>query len=187
MRCHGRSLLSLLVTLSLAATLTTLALPDFVDWVRGYRAQAAVAQLSARVTLARHAAVRLNRRAVVCSSAGSGCLGRNEWHRGALVFVDADRDRQWTPDEPVVGRFPPLRRGVRVYWRAFRNRSALAFTPRGLTAWQNGHFLYCPADGEARYARQLVLNVGGRLRVSRDADADGVHEDVQGRPLACPG
>ena len=58
-------------------------------------------------------------------------------------------------------------------------------TGNGYTHFQNGNFVYCPADGDLRYARQLVINVQGRARTSQDVDHDGFVEDRLGRHLTC--
>jgi type IV fimbrial biogenesis protein FimT len=87
--------------------------------------------------------------------------------------------------DDVLRGIPALPAGSTVFWRSFRNRPYLVFQPTGLTDWQNGHFLFCPASGNARDARQVVLNPQGRLRQMTDRDGDGIVEDTSGRPVRC--
>jgi len=76
--------------------------------------------------------------------------------------------------------------GARVYWRSFRNRSYLQINATGLTNWQNGHLLYCPANGDVHFARAVIINAQGRVRNAADSNGDGIVEDANGDPLVCP-
>lgn len=176
----------LLATLAVAAALLALAVPAFDDLVAERRANAALNQMVGAVALARTEAILQRRPVTLCPAGVDRCLGRDRWHEGALVFVDANGDGQLDDGERVLAAVPPLPPGARVYWRSFRNRSYLQFQPRGYTDWQNGHFLYCPPDGRPRHARLAIVNAAGRVRVGRDADGDGVVEDPGGAPLRCP-
>ena len=184
-RCAGVSLLELLVVLAVAAVLAATALPSFVDMAAQHRAAARVNALLGAVQAARRLAISRNASVTLCPGQGPRCLGRNQWHQGAVVFVDRDRDRRIDDGEFVALRLPRMEAGERILWRAFRNRSYLLFRGSGLTDWQNGNFQYCPADGDARFARQIILNAQGRARHAVDADGDGVREDARGHPLAC--
>ena len=58
-------------------------------------------------------------------------------------------------------------------------------TGEGFTNYQNGNFTYCPPDGDLRFARQLVINVQGRVRMGHDTDGDGIVEDRRGKDVRC--
>lgn len=182
-RPNGISLLELIVTLTITLVVTAAALPTFKSILDRSSLEADLRSFATLINHARHAAITLNRTVTVCPGQRTACFARNNWHRGAIVFVDENANRQPDPGENIVGGMAELNSHVR--WRAFRNRSYLQFTPTGFTAWQNGHFLFCPTSGSDNLARQLVLNAAGRLYFSRDANADGFHEDVRGRALVC--
>lgn len=186
MQQRGLTLVELLVMLAVAGILVTVALPGFRRLSDESHSAAALNQLVGAVHFARHAAVTHGRTVTLCPARDDTCLGRDQWHAGALVFVDLDRNGRREPEEPVVGRLPPMTGTGRVYWRSFRNRIYLQFEPRGYTAWQNGNFLYCPTDGNPRLARMIILNAQGRIRVARDRNGDGIVEDASGRPVICP-
>ena len=114
------------------------------------------------------------------------CGRRNTWHNGALVFLDRNANGRFDGSDVLLRRIPRLGEGERFYWRSFRNRSYLMIRPSGLTDWQNGNLLYCPASGDPRFARQIVINAQGRVRHARDSDGDGIVEDAQGRAVDCP-
>jgi len=79
----------------------------------------------------------------------------------------------------------PLPAGETLQWRAFQSRPYLQIEPSGFMRHQSGNFTWCPASRNARFARQLVVNATGRVRLSQDTDGDGIHEDSAGNPLHC--
>lgn len=183
----GLTIVELLVGLAVVAALCALALPAMRQFVETQRATAAVNQLIGTVQFARSAAVTASATVTLCPSGdGARCGTRDAWHAGSLVFEDLDGDGRRGQRERVLRHFPALPPGSRVYWKSFRNRSYLSFTPTGLTAWQNGHFRYCPHDADPRHIREIVINPQGRVRRAGDRDGDGVVEDTEGRPVRCP-
>jgi len=186
MKPAGLSLVELLITLVVAAVLLRLAVPAFGDLAAASRSAAALNQLIGAVNTARSSAVTHYDTVTLCPGAARACLGRDQWHRGALVFLDRDGDGRVSANEPVLRRLPTVEGGGRVYWRSFGNRSYLQFLPRGFTPWQNGNFLYCPASRDPRQARMIILNAQGRIRTARDRNGDGIVEDAAGKPVSCP-
>ena len=180
----GLTLIELLAALTIAAVLLSYAIPNMSALVESRRADSALNLLRAGINMARHAAINRNASVIVCPRGDNGCGPRNTWHLGTLIFEDKDGDNRYGDNDLTLTDLDPIRSG-NVYWRAFRSRSYLRFTGRGVTDWQNGHLLYCPANGQPQLARQLVLNYAGRTYASNDSDGDGVHEDVRGKPLNC--
>ena len=184
-RCRAASLLELLVTLAVAGVLMGTALPAFVELGADHRAAARINTMLGAVRATRHLAITHNAPATLCPGQGPLCLSANRWHEGAVAFLDRDRDRRIDAGEFVGLRLPPMAEGERIRWRSFRNRSYLLIRGSGLTDWQNGSFQYCPPDGDARFARQIILNAQGRARRAIDADGDGIRENASGKPLSC--
>lgn len=182
----GLSLLELLITLTLSAVLLRMALPGFQDLLAAQRASAASNSVIAAVAMARSAAMIYRQNIVICPrDPAGGCGKKSHWSNGAIVFADADNDRRYDHGEARYGGLPAVESGATMVWRSFRNRSYLLFRPNGITDWQNGHFQYCPADGNPRHARQIIINAAGRTRSARDSDADGIVENARGAPLQC--
>ena len=182
----GVTLAEMLTALAASALLMAVALPSFDGLLERERAAGAINQMLAAVQFTRAAAVSHRVTAALCPGAGDRCGPRNSWHDGALAFLDPNGNGRRDSGEEILMRLPLLPAGHRMYWRAFRNRTALVFRPSGLTDWQNGNILYCPPDGDARLARQVVLNVQGRARRAIDTDGDGIVEDASGRRVTCP-
>ncbi|MEM1231205.1 MAG: GspH/FimT family pseudopilin [Pseudomonadota bacterium] len=182
-------MIELLGVLATAAVLLTLALPAFTALADQHRAAAGLNRMIALVNQARATAVLRNRSVVLCASDSTlpeaRCAGRDDWHLGTLLFGDRNGNGRLDRLDPIYRRDAGWHSGARVRWRAFRNRSYLRFRSNGMTDWQNGSFTWCPPSGDVRLARQVVLNAGGRARLSQDSDGDGVVEDALGRPLSC--
>ena len=180
----GFTLAEMLVVVAMLAVLTHSALLYVPDWISRHQAQATIRVLQSAVNLARLAAVNKRVNIVVCPRNQQTCGARDTWHQGILIFEDHDNSRSFNHLDVPVAELPGFDHG-HVVWRSFRNRRYLLFTPRGMTAWQNGHFRYCPSSQEAQFARQLTLNYAGRTYVSADRNNDGIHEDPYGEPLTC--
>ena len=182
---RGHSLTELMVALAAAGLLLGIAVPEFRDLIAAQRATARINAVAGAIQTARHLAIAHNAVTVMCPGQGPACAGRDQWHLGTLIFADRDGDRRVDEGEFAAARLPKMDAGESLVWRSFRNRTFLRFRGAGLTDWQNGHFQYCPANGDPRLARQLILNAQGRVRQARDRDGDGIREDARGRPLRC--
>ncbi len=183
-RANGFTLVEAVTALAVAALLTTLAVPAFLGQRKAAGAAAEVQKLASVLARARLEAVRRNRVVTLCKS-GNGVDCGGSWSQGWLLFVDRDGDGARDAGEPrlTVGR-PAA--GYRLRLSAFGSSSRMRFSPVGFTLAGNGTFGVCPADGDLRYARAVIVNKSGRVRFSADRDGDGIHEDASGRPLSCP-
>lgn len=179
------TLLELLVTLVIAALLTTFAIPSLGGLVRDYRATAAINGIVGQVQYIRSTAITAQRPVTLCPGLAPTCGQRDSWHIGSFAFIDHNKNGRLDSNDKIVKEFGPAAKSGEFTWRSFRNRKSLSINGSGLTNWQNGSFRYCPANGDERYARQAILNAQGRVRYARDQDGDGIREDAQGRPIAC--
>jgi type IV fimbrial biogenesis protein FimT len=182
----GFSLFELLVTIAVVLLLASVAMPEFGALVASRRANASLEQVIVGLQFSRHAAISLGRPVSFCPSADAmACGARDTWHTGSIAFMDRNRDGQRSAGEPLLRAFPAIAAEGRIEWRSFRKRPYLTFEPSGFTSWQNGHFKFCPTDGEPRLIRAAIVNPQGRVRRAPDRNGDGVPEDANGRPYAC--
>lgn len=181
----GLTLSELLTALAVAAVLVGAAIPGMSVLLGRATADAAIEQMAHAIQFTRYQAIARRTTATLCPGAGATCGRRDTWHEGATVFVDGNANGDRDRDEEVLQRLPPLPDGYRIRWRSFRNRKSLSMRPDGTTDWQPGNMVLCPADSDAKNARQLIVNAQGRVRLSRDLDGDGVMEDARGRPITC--
>ena len=180
----GLTLSELLAALVVAALLAGAAVPAMSALTTRAKADAALEQLSRMIQFTRYQAITRRTTATLCPGRETECGRRDSWHEGALVFLDANVNGDRDAGEEILQRLPRLE-GIRVRWRSFRNRKSLSMRPDGTTDWQPGNMVVCPIDGDAKHARQLIVNAQGRVRFSRDTDGDGVVEDARGRPVSC--
>jgi type IV fimbrial biogenesis protein FimT len=186
-RAQGISTTELIIVLAIGGILCSAAIPSMLQFREQQQSAIALNQVIGAVHFTRNAAITHRATVTLCPSAdGVQCTVRDNWHLGAIAFVDTDGDGQRGDDEQLLRVFPALSGGGRIYWRSFRNRSYLQMTATGVTPWQNGHFLYCPADSDVRHARSIIVNAQGRIRTARAPSEDTIVRDAQGRPLACP-
>lgn len=183
---RGFTLVELLIAIAVAALLASLAVPAMGELLAARRATAAINQMIGAVQSARTEAILQRRTVTLCPGRAGSCLPRDHWHEGALIFIDRNGDGELAEPDRLTTALPPLSDGERIYWRAFRGRSYLQFKPRGYTSWQNGSFLYCPADNDPRHARIAIINPQGRVRTGRDRNGNGVVESASGRDVQCP-
>ncbi|MDP6828847.1 MAG: GspH/FimT family protein [Pseudomonadales bacterium] len=184
MSMRGYTLIELLVTLAIAAVVVRAATVEFPHMLATWTASARINAIIGAVQTARHTAIVHRTNATLCPGIDR-CGHRNHWHEGALVFTDHNANRRVDGADKITARLPAMRGGERIYWRAFRNRSYLLFRANGLTDWQNGHFQYCPPDGDPLFSRQIIVNATGRVRHAHDRNGDGIPEDARGKALRC--
>lgn len=181
----GLTLIELLLTLGIVAFLLLQALGPWWQQVQQrQQVDALMQELQQMVTMARSSAVAHNSIVTLCrSDDGSSCRGR--WHEGSILFTDANANHLLDDSDRLLFRMAPALPRGELRYSAFRNQQYLQLTPQGVTNYQNGSFTWCPADGDLRLARQLIVSFSGRSRMARDRDGDGVVENSKGLPVSC--
>ena len=184
-KTHGYTLLELLVTLCITTILFSLALPAFASVIRHVQSETVVNSLASAYQLARNAAISQRQPVVFCAKADEQTCG-NDWARGALVFADPDGDRMRDDDEKLLANIAAPPTGSQLKMKAALNKQYLRFMANGMLENTAGSLVYCPANGSARDARNMIFTRNGRLRIGSDLNRDGVLENAEGQPLGCP-
>jgi type IV fimbrial biogenesis protein FimT len=182
---RGFTLVELLALLGISAVLIFLAYPSFGDLMQRVHTTSRVNSLIGLIRFARQSAITQGRWVTLCPAVAETCTGTSDWQTGIMVFADHNRDGDRQPSEPLIAyqsRFEP---GERLTWRSFRRHNFLQFRSAGYTNFQNGSFLYCPASGESRHGKVIIVNIQGRATPSVDGNGDGVDEQANGKPLVC--
>lgn len=179
-RIHkGQTLLELLACLAILAIVTTLAADSWEHARENARSREAINRLVLATREARHLALTHRRTVTVCpSTKPNSCDGL--WTDSLLIFAG----RATSGDKKILATLPPLSRG-HVQWKSFRGENFLEMQGSGLTLAQNGTFVYCPDNGDLRYARALVLNKSGRARVAVDLNGDGIIDLNKTTSVSC--
>jgi type IV fimbrial biogenesis protein FimT len=171
----GATVLELMVTLAVVATLLGMAVPSYEAFADRQRMKAAVAGLHSDLVAARSQAVYRNAIMVACpGNPESGCTGSNEWTGGWIVFEDSNGDQQLSEGEkPLRYNQPP----ETILVHAPASRPELRFFPDGSTPGSNGSISLCGRKGPEGAKRLVISNIG---RIRRD-----VFPGVD--PALCPG
>ena len=168
-RPAGFTLIELMTTTAILATLAGIGLSPMRALIERHRASAAASSLISHMQLARMAAVSRSRRAVLCpSSDGANCQPGTDWSPGWLLFVDDDGNRRPDASDDILraDREPTSRR-LRIVSSA--GRQQLRYLPDGTSGGSNLTLSICNQRGEL-LGRVIVNNVG-RPRSERPATA----------------
>lgn len=150
---HGFTLIELMVTVAILATLVAIALPNFSSTISSTKSQTVVQELATALNLARSEAVMRHGGVQICprNTAGTGCDAEASWQSGWLVMAGDTMLRAW--DAPS---------GVSIE----TNLSAVSFDGRGGTDLTDPATLQV-SGGASAQASCLRLAQVGRVSVSR--------------------
>lgn len=160
---RGFSLIELLVTLSIAAILLMVAVPNFITFVQNNRLATQANDFVTMLNYARSEAVKRNQRITVCSSTtGSSCANSTTWETGLLVFADTNGDGVVDGGEDVL----QVRQGMEGsnILRA-GTRTRVTYQATGFSPGFNDTFRLCDSRGTAS-ARAIVVSNQGRVRTN---------------------
>ena len=173
----GLTLMEVLIAVSLSAVAIALAGPELSAFIKNHRMATHKNVLFAHLNYARYQSVLRSQRVVACPSADSRvCLRESDWHRGWIVFVDEDLDREHDPAEELLRVGPAVTPPLSLTTPLSRRR--IRYMPTGYAPGSNATFVFCDDRG-SEFARALILSNAGRLRDARKGPG--------GRDLRCPG
>lgn len=180
----GYTLFEILISFAIVALLGLVAYPSITNMMERQATTIAINRMVAAIKLSRHSAMQYSTTTTLCALKSNGQCGA-AWTGELSVFLDRNQDAYQDPEEAVIRRIPALTSGASLKWRAFRNRQYLQMTTYGMTNYQNGNFVACPASGNTRWAKQLILNTQGRVRRGHRINEAGYPVDRKGRRLRC--
>lgn len=167
----GFTLVELIITLAIAAIITTMAIPSFQQTIRNNRMVTQTNEFIAALNLARSEAARRGQRITVCKSTNStaaspACNTSNStgWDSGWIVFVDTDRDADLDTGETIIRVHGALEGGNKLTGNT-NLAHYISYAPNGMTqlisgAIQMGTLTLCHPPK----ARQIIINSTGRIR-----------------------
>lgn len=165
----GFTMIELLVTLSIAAIMVTLAVPSFSTFLLNNRLTSQTNDLVLALASARSEAVKRGISVTVCSRAtDSTCAGSTTWNNGWLVFVDNDGDGTKDVDDTEILNVRSSLEGSNTLTGA---RARVIFQNTGtLGALSNGTFRLCDSRGTGD-AKSIAVSMQGRATSSDGASA----------------
>ena len=165
-RRRGYTLVELVITLAIIATLVTIALPAFGRLIGRTHGQVARSDLEFSLNQARFAAVSRNQHVVACPSSDFvDCEPTTHWHPGWLVFADLDHDGHRGADEPVIATNQARDAGVGILGTIGRLR--VDYRPDGSAMGSNVTLTVCDRGAGSGDASTIVVSATGRVRHGR--------------------
>lgn len=159
----GLSLIELLVTLAILASLGALGIPLFADFVVKNRVDNEMYRLSKALQVARNTSINSGNYVTLCPITASGACD-NDWSAALTVFIDSNNNKILEPNlnEIIVIEKPAVYQGDELKYAKLR--VGVTYSPTGrLSGWgQNGTFKYCPINHVDK-ARGIVVATSGRF------------------------
>lgn len=181
-KAKGFTLVELMLTLVIMTILVTLTLPSLNSLITHYKRQGAVHDLLGLFALAREHAVMNGTIVTVCPLDEQKQCGTN-WNGEIHAFLDPGNTRSASSPHAILQTISPQGKGhftVRSLHKSF-----FQFHPTGFTYSDLGNITWCPDSGDPTQATQIIISRGGRVRIARDLNGDGIPEDASGQPIRC--
>jgi type IV fimbrial biogenesis protein FimT len=157
---NGVTLIELLVTLSIASILLTVAVPGFRVFIQDSRLTTQINNFASAMMLAKSEALKRSSSATVCPSTnGTSCTGGSAWSNGWLVFSDPNRNGAVDADEEIIQVGPALTGGNTLSG----GRTRITFDANGFSLGLNDSISLCDSRGAAS-SKRLIINNQGRVR-----------------------
>lgn len=157
-RRGGFTLIELLVTMTIAAILLAIAVPNFITFVQNSRLTRQANDFVTALNYAKSEAIKRGVRVSVCSRAtDTSCSGSTTWDSGLLVFVDPNGDGSIDLGEDVLQVRQQLESGNTLRG----SRARVTYQNSGFSGSADT-FRLCDARGTAS-GRAITVNRQGRV------------------------
>ena len=178
----GFTLLELLVATVVISIIASIAAPSLSHLISRSQRHASVTEIIALINLARNTAIMEQRTVTLCPLDESNECS-HDWSGTITVFRDPEADKALNDPGQVIRVGQPPDGG---HWSAnTSSRPYFRFMPTGIANYAIGNMIWCPGSGDMTTAAQIIVNRGGRVRISEDSDGDGVVEDGNGEAITC--
>lgn len=165
----GFTLIELMVVLSIAAILASLAVPSFRSVIQNNRLATQANELTGTMNFARSEAIKQGRSVTVCVSADQAtCTGGTAWERGWIAFVDINGDSAFTVGTDTLLRVRGALEGGTTLGGAGA-ATAVRYLPSGLLAVGAGAYAVLAPGCTGNEVRTINITATGRLSVARTA------------------
>ncbi len=173
-KSQGFTLIELLVTISILATLVSLAAPSVAGLVQSGNVASAVNAFLADTRQARSEAIRRGATVSICRSndpeaAAPTCStgATTGWETGWLIYENRDADADYSAGDRLLRVQPPLS-GVYAITSA---DARFNFTPLGRQTVNLANLTFGDATIPAARQRKICISSTGRARIAGDGNA----------------
>lgn len=161
---RGLTLFELMITLSLIGIILSIAIPSFLHYRSRHEFSQLVYLMHSQINLARSHALTTHNTVVLCSSLDLQHCTQQQWHRGLLLYVDNNNNRQRDENEKVISSvYTNLKYGHFTWHGNASHPHTVVFqSDSGLPRGSMGHFSYCNFDDQS-LQQDLPLGAMGHL------------------------
>lgn len=189
---NGFTILELMFTLVIAATLVSLAVPSFRTMMRDGRTTAVFNRFMGDIAYARSEAVKRGTNIMLCPATdANGCTGA-DWSTGWIAFIDdGANSRAYDAGEEVVRVGASTRNQVSITASGFLANNAILLSRDGSIeaglAANIGRFTICDDQGDVAKAKGITFSVFGQMRQMTDTNGTDVvdYEDGGTTDVVC--
>ncbi|TRY30842.1 GspH/FimT family pseudopilin [Aliiglaciecola sp. M165] len=177
---RGVTLVELMIGLVIVGVVLTFGLPAAQGIINKNRIVSEINEISGVIQFARATAVDEQILTIVCPTANFSTCS-TDWSQVKMVFADEDGNGSRGNDEEILVATSLISSNN----YANGPNQSIQFLPNG-SANVLSTILLCHSSKDAAYARELTVTPQGRVKISQDANKDGVHENISGNALSCP-
>lgn len=167
----GFTLIELMVTISVAAILLVIAVPNFQTFVLNNRITGQANDMMTALNYARSEAIKRGLPVSMCSSIPTGatsiCAGSTNWGTGWIVFADPNNNGTLDPGETLLRVWPALGGGNTLN-TGLAAVTSVTFDSGGFARGSVTTFRLCDSRGTGS-ARNIQLAGSGRAKVATGA------------------
>lgn len=179
----GLTLIEFMTATAILILLVTLGWPKLQEIGLNGQRRTSLNSLHHAFALARTDAIKNATVVTICPlNGGNICTG--DWSREVSIFRDPDAELKLTDNANLLRTVQPPDTGE--LKARTGNRGYFQYAPSGRVRGTLGNITFCPPDDDPTLAGQVVVNMGGRMRLARDRDDDGIVEASDGSPVRCP-
>ncbi len=168
----GFTLIELMVTMSIAAILLTVAVPSFQTTIANNRLATQTNNLVTGVNIARSEAVKRVTSVILCSSTNPNataptCIGAgNTWSSGWIIFVNGTGDTDASQFAAATDTLIKVGQAAsgNITIRATTNLNRFTYLAAGINSGATADFAICDDRGE-NIGRQIRISPTGRPRL----------------------
>jgi len=181
-KSFGFTLIELFISLSIAAILSLVGIPELSRTIQKNQSSNAISQLIGFYNMARSEAITRQNPVYLCGS-NSGTTCDKEWTKYAIIFLDDDGNKKPSATEIVKMATLSLKNSYIKSRLAFGS-NYIAISNQGRPK-HLGSMIYCSNKNTKVFIGRITWNRTGRVYKGIDKNNDNIIDDINGQPLTC--
>ena len=161
---RGFTLIELLVTITIAAILAAIGVPNLSDFIKNNRLTTTANDLLADLALARSEAAKRGQPVSVCPSSNGSTCSTGSWTTGRIVFSDSGSSGTVDGPDIVIRLTESSSPGISIVSSGFANTSYIRYISSGAMSTGKGEFKICD-DRNGAFGKLVSISNTGRASI----------------------